>query len=149
MPVSAVDWARTTFERWRPKLSEKIAKTDAEWRSQLPELSYRVTRKGATERPFTNDNFPKADGRFKCICCDEELFNSAAKFDSGTGWPSFFQPTSAEVVGEREDRKLFVTRTEVVCNRCDAHLGHVFPDGPKPTGLRYCINGAALRFDSD
>ncbi|MCY4196829.1 MAG: peptide-methionine (R)-S-oxide reductase MsrB [Rhodobacteraceae bacterium] len=125
---------------------QKVHKTDGEWRQQLSELAYRVTRKAATERPFTNDNFPKTDGVFRCICCQAELFDSQAKFDSGTGWPSFFAPINGTIICEREDHSLFRRRTEVVCGRCDAHLGHVFADGPQPTGLRYCINGVALEF---
>ena len=127
---------------------KKVQKTDQEWKQQLTNLSYRVTRKAATERPFTNDNFPKAKGIFCCVCCDAELFNSEAKFNSGTGWPSFYQPINNQIIGEREDNSLFQRRTEVICERCDAHLGHVFPDGPQPTGLRYCINGAALKFEA-
>lgn len=127
-------------------MDEKIVKPDAEWREQLSELAYRVTRRAATERPFTNDNFPKTDGTFNCVCCGAELFDSATKFDSGTGWPSFWQPAGPDAVEERQDRSLFRVRTEVVCSRCDSHLGHVFPDGPHPTGLRYCINGVALTF---
>ena len=125
---------------------DKIIKSDAEWRSQLSDLSYRVTRKSSTERPFTNDNFPKSKGIFSCICCGTELFDSEHKFDSGTGWPSFYKPSREANVGEKDDFSLFRKRTEVICNSCDAHLGHVFPDGPKPTGLRYCINGSALEF---
>ena len=127
-------------------MDDRIAKSDAEWREQLSDLAYRVTRRAATERPFTNDNFPKTDGTFNCVCCEAELFDSATKFDSGTGWPSFWQPARPEAVEEKQDRSLFRVRTEVVCSRCDAHLGHVFPDGPHPTGLRYCINGVALTF---
>lgn len=130
-------------------MTDKIIKTDLEWREQLSDLSFRVTRKGGTERPFTNDNFPKQNGVFSCICCDTELFDSNHKFDSGTGWPSFYQPKVVENIGEKSDFSLFRKRTEVVCNRCNAHLGHVFPDGPKPTGLRYCINGAALKFNPE
>jgi peptide-methionine (R)-S-oxide reductase len=130
-------------------MTEKIEKTDAEWRAQLSDLAYRVTRKGGTERAFTHDNFPKAQGTFRCICCDAPLFDAATKFDSGTGWPSFWAPIAAEAVEEREDNGWFMRRTEVLCARCDAHLGHVFPDGPRPTGLRYCMNGVALAFDPE
>ena len=130
-------------------MTDKIIKTDLEWREQLSDLSFRVTRKGGTERPFTNDNFPKQNGVLSCICCDTELFDSSHKFDSGTGWPSFYQPKVEENIGEKSDFSLFRKRTEVICNRCNAHLGHVFPDGPKPTGLRYCINGAALKFNPE
>jgi peptide-methionine (R)-S-oxide reductase len=127
-------------------MTGKIVKTDEEWRAQLDELAYKVTRRHGTERAFTHDDFPKEPGTFHCICCDAPLFDQAAKFDSGTGWPSFFSPLAPEAVGEQEERSWFMRRTEVHCARCDAHLGHVFPDGPPPTGLRYCINGVALRF---
>ncbi|MCU0856459.1 MAG: peptide-methionine (R)-S-oxide reductase MsrB [Rhodobacteraceae bacterium] len=126
---------------------DKVVKSDAEWRAQLSDLAYKVTRRHGTERAFTHDDFPKAPGTFRCVCCDAPLFDQAHKFDSGTGWPSFWQPLDSEMVGEQEDRSFFMRRTEVHCNRCDAHLGHVFPDGPRPTGLRYCINGVALTFD--
>lgn len=126
----------------------KVVKSDAEWRAQLSDLAYKVTRKHGTERAGTHDNFPKVPGIFRCICCDAPLFDQQAKFESGTGWPSFFQPLDETVVGTSEDRSFFMRRTEVHCARCDAHLGHVFPDGPPPTGLRYCINGVALRFEA-
>lgn len=128
---------------------EKVQKSDAEWREQLSDLAYRVTRKAGTERAGTHDNFPKAPGTFSCICCGAPLFRGEDKFESGTGWPSFVRPIAAEAVEEHEDRSWFMTRTEVVCARCDAHLGHVFPDGPQPTGLRYCMNGVALSFEED
>jgi peptide-methionine (R)-S-oxide reductase len=127
-------------------MAEKITKTDQEWRAQLSDLAYKVTRKHGTERAFSNDNFPKHDGSFSCTCCDAPLFETSAKFDSGTGWPSFYQPTTDKAVIERADNGFFMRRTEILCARCDAHLGHVFPDGPKPTGLRYCMNGVALKF---
>lgn len=126
---------------------DKITKSDNEWREQLSPLAYKVTRKHGTERAGTHDSFPKEDGTFSCVCCGAELFGQDAKFESGTGWPSFYEPINTEIVGEKEDRSFFMRRTEVHCNRCDAHLGHVFPDGPHPTGLRYCINGVALNFD--
>lgn len=131
------------------KLLEKVVKSDAEWKAELDDLSYKVLRKHGTERAFTHDNFPKDAGTFLCRGCGAPLFDQAHKYDSGSGWPSFYQPIDPEMVGEKEDRSLFMRRTEVHCNRCDGHLGHVFPDGPKPTGLRYCINGAALTFESE
>jgi peptide-methionine (R)-S-oxide reductase len=126
---------------------DKITRTDAEWRAQLDDLTYKVTRKHGTERAFTNDDFPKAPGTFTCVCCGAPLFDQATKFDSGTGWPSFYAPRDPDAVGETEDRSWLMRRSEVHCARCDAHLGHVFPDGPRPTGLRYCINGVALKFE--
>ncbi|SES65645.1 peptide-methionine (R)-S-oxide reductase MsrB [Oceanicella actignis] len=128
-------------------MTEKIVKTDAQWRAELDPLVYRITRRKGTERPFTHDDFPKAPGLFRCACCGAALFDAADKFDSGTGWPSFTRPVDPAAVEERDDRSWLMRRTEIVCARCDAHLGHVFPDGPPPTGLRYCMNGAALRFE--
>ena len=123
----------------------KITKSDAEWRESLSDLAYRVTRKHATERAGSHDHFPKGPAQYHCICCDAVLFDQAHKFESGTGWPSFWQPAAGADIGTHEDRSFFMRRTEVHCAACGAHLGHVFPDGPQPTGLRYCINGVALR----
>tara|TARA_R110002096_G_scaffold13722_11_gene48327 strand:+ start:844 stop:1260 length:417 start_codon:yes stop_codon:yes gene_type:complete len=131
----------------RPERTDRIVKTDAEWRAQLSGPAYDVTRKHATERAFTHDNFPDGDGIYRCVCCGEALFDQDQKFDSGTGWPSFWAPIKDAPVGERADNGFFTRRTEVHCNTCEAHLGHVFPDGPAPSGLRYCINGVALTFE--
>lgn len=130
--------------------AQKINKTDAEWKRELSPEQYHITRQAGTERPFSHPlNNEQRAGTFKCICCGQPLFSSDAKFDSGTGWPSFFQPIAEDAVAEKEDRSLFMRRTEVLCSQCDAHLGHVFPDGPEPTGLRYCMNGTALDFQAE
>jgi peptide-methionine (R)-S-oxide reductase len=128
-------------------VTEKITKTDAEWRAQLSELAYHVTRQKGTERPFSHDDFPKAPGTFTCSNCGAPLFDAATKYESGSGWPSFWKPIAPGAVEEHADDSLMMRRTEVVCARCAAHLGHVFEDGPKPTGLRYCMNGVALAFE--
>jgi peptide-methionine (R)-S-oxide reductase len=127
---------------------QKITKTDAEWRAQLTDEEYRITRKHGTERAFTGPYWnTKEEGVFSCKCCGLPLFEAATKYDSGTGWPSFYASISKENVAEKADNTFFMRRTEVLCARCDAHLGHVFPDGPKPTGLRYCMNGHALTLE--
>lgn len=129
---------------------KKVTKTNAEWKSILTSEQYNVTREKGTERPFSSPlNDIHEQGIFECVACELPLFDSKAKFDSGTGWPSFYQPIAKENVHEEVDNSLWETRTEVMCARCDAHLGHVFPDGPKPTGLRYCMNGVALKFVKD
>lgn len=129
-------------------MSEKVRKSEEEWLRQLTPEQYRVTRKAGTERAFTGTYWnAKSPGTYTCVCCGQPLFASETKFESGTGWPSFWEPVGPAAVQEHEDRALWMKRTEVVCARCDAHLGHVFPDGPAPTGLRYCMNSAALTLE--
>lgn len=129
---------------------DKVTRSDTEWREKLDEQEYQVARCGGTEAAFTGRYWDeKAAGTYHCVCCDAPLFRSEAKYDSGTGWPSFFRPIDEGAVAERRDSSHGMVRTESLCARCDAHLGHVFPDGPPPTGLRYCMNSASLRLEKD
>ncbi len=130
-------------------MTDKVLKSEAEWQEQLSPEAYRVLRKKGTERAFTNDNFPKEAGTFRCAGCDAALFDASTKFDSGTGWPSFYQPLDSDAVEEHADNGFFMKRVEIVCATCDGHLGHVFTDGPQPTGLRYCMNGVSLSFEPE
>jgi peptide-methionine (R)-S-oxide reductase len=132
-----------TTTRW------KIEKTDAEWRQQLTPEQYRITRQHGTERAFTGPHWNSFEtGLYRCVCCDAPLFRSDTKFDAGCGWPSYFDPVSREAVKEYSDDSYGMVRTEIRCGNCEAHLGHVFPDGPPPTGLRYCINGHSMEFEA-
>lgn len=128
---------------------EKISKTDEEWRQELSPEAYRIMRQHGTERAFSHPGFAKGHGVFRCAACGQPLFDADTKYESGSGWPSFYRPADEEAVEETVDRSHGMTRTEVHCARCESHLGHVFPDGPQPTGLRYCINGGALRFEPE
>lgn len=130
--------------------ADKVVKSEQEWRDQLTPLEFEVTRHAATERPFTGEYWATTtDGAYNCRCCGAPLFESDTKFDAGCGWPSFYQPVSNDAVAVREDRSHFMVRIEVLCARCDAHLGHVFPDGPHPTGARFCMNSASLKLEPD
>ena len=131
-------------------MAEKITKTESEWRETLTEEQFNICRKKGTEQAFSGKLWDCHDrGIYHCVCCDAPLFSSITKFDSGTGWPSFWKPVAEDAVGEKADNDMFMRRTEVLCPRCDSHLGHVFDDGPKPTGMRYCINSVSLKLEPE
>jgi peptide-methionine (R)-S-oxide reductase len=129
-------------------MADKVVKSKEEWKKELTPEQYHITREHGTERAFTGEyNDCKDVGTYRCVCCGNPLFSSDTKYNSGSGWPSFYQPIDKDAVAEKSDKSLFMERTEVLCAKCDAHLGHVFEDGPRPTGLRYCMNSAALKLD--
>ena len=131
-------------------MTDKISKSDNEWKKELTSEEYSVTRQKGTEHPFTGKYYDcKENGMYKCVCCGNDLFSSDKKFDSGSGWPSFWVPVSDKNVETKEDKSHGMHRVEIICSKCNAHLGHVFPDGPKPTGLRYCINSASLKLEKE